>query len=174
LLVPGPRRAASASQAQALFSASVGHKRVLSYPFDQVWPAAIRYLRVDRGYTLRDRDKSAGYVLFEFHLSGSTEAAPRFGQGSLEMFPTTDPSGRPSVQLRVSTTAGPIHLAHTILEGVAAKVRAERGQPPPPPAEPPSAPAEPPPRPSDPPDQPPPPPPSDPPDQLPARPPSSR
>jgi len=111
----------------------VQHKRVLSYPFRQVWPTAIRYLRVDRGYNLRDRDEEAGFILFEFELPDSTKEAPRVGQGSLEMIRIEDAAGRPSVQIQVGTNSGPVHLPHAILEGIAAKVRAERGQPPPPP-----------------------------------------
>jgi hypothetical protein len=102
----------------------VENRRVLSYPFEHVWPTAIRYLRVDRGYTLTDRDEEAGYVLFEFALDGGGR-----GNGSLEMFRTEDASGRPSVSVSVSTGAGPIHLPNTLLDGLAAKVREERGQP---------------------------------------------
>ncbi len=102
--------------------------RVISYPFDQVWPTAIRYLRVDRGYTVTDRDLEAGYVLFEFVINGEER-----GNGSLEMFATEDSSGRPSVSVSVSTGTGPIHLPNTLLDGLAAKVREERGQPAPPP-----------------------------------------
>lgn len=104
------------------------NRRVLSYPFEQVWPTAIRYLRIDRGFTVTDRDEDAGYIMFEFDLDGD-----RVGSGSLEMFRTEDVSGRPSVSVTVSTGAGPVHLPHAIVDGLAAKVRAERGQPAPPP-----------------------------------------
>ncbi|NVB42059.1 hypothetical protein G6O69_29820 [Pseudenhygromyxa sp. WMMC2535] len=105
-------------------AAMIEHQRVLSYPFPQVWPTAIRYLRIDRGFEVTDRDEEAGYILFEFDLEGD-----RQGSGSLEMFATEDSSGRPSVSVSVSTSAGPVHLPNAILDGLAAKVRAERGQP---------------------------------------------
>lgn len=128
-----PPRAAPARPAAApgLPHAFIQHKRVLPYPFRQVWPAAIRYLRVDRGYTVQDRDEDAGFILFEFALGDGSGGNTRTGQGSLEMFRTEDTSGRPSVQVQVSTSSGPTHLPHAIVEGLAAKVRAERGQPPP-------------------------------------------
>lgn len=103
------------------------NRRILSYPMDQVWTTAIRYLRIDRGFEVVDRDQEAGYMLFEFPVDGGGT-----GSGSLEMFPTTDDSGRDSVSVAVSTGAGPLHLPNTILDGLAAKVRAERGQPAPP------------------------------------------
>ena len=124
----------------ASFGARLSHARTIPYPFEQVWPAAIRYLRVDRGFEVMDRDEEAGYVLFEFDLGDE-----RRGQGSLEAFRTQDGSGRPSVRIQVSTSQGPVHLPHAIVDGLAAKIRTERGQPapPPPPSEPPAKPPEP-------------------------------
>lgn len=115
---------------------AIVEKRLLSYPFEQVWPTAIRYLRVDRGYGIQDKDADAGYILFDFELAGGTQDAPRTGQGSLELIRSKDASGRPSVQLQVSTNAGPVHMAFTILDGLATKVRDERGQPAQPPRKP--------------------------------------
>jgi hypothetical protein len=109
-------------------TALLAQKRVLSYPFDAVWPSAIRYLRIDRGYTIAERDAEAGFILFSFPVTPD-----RTGSGSLEVLRTVDAAGRPSVELRAATSAGPSHLPHTLLDGIAAKVRAERGQPAPPP-----------------------------------------
>jgi hypothetical protein len=104
--------------------ALIENRRILSYPMDQVWTTTIRYLRIDRGFDVTDRDEQAGYMLFEFPLDGD-----RSGRGSIEMFPLKDAAGRPSVSIAVNTGAGPLHLPNAILDGVAAKVRAERGQP---------------------------------------------
>jgi hypothetical protein len=110
------------------------HSRVLPYPADQVWPTAIRYLRVDRGFAVVDRDRDAGFILFEFAL-GREADGPK-GRGSLEFVATADPSGRPAVKLQIATDAGPAHLPHAIADGLAAKLKAERGQPAPPPSAP--------------------------------------
>lgn len=112
------------------------HARVLPYPADQVWPTTIRYLRVDRGFSIVDRDRDAGFILFEFTV-GSDGATK--GRGSIELVVTADAAGRPAVKLQISTDAGPLHLPHAIAEGLAAKLKAEHGQPaPPPPSTPPS------------------------------------
>jgi hypothetical protein len=125
----GVAKAANAAQAEDTpIAAMMENRRVISYPFEQVWPTAIRFLRVDRGFTVTDRDIEAGYVLFEFAIDGE-----RRGNGSLEMFRTEDSAGRPSVSVSISTGAGPIHMPNTLLDGLAAKVREERGQPAPPP-----------------------------------------
>jgi hypothetical protein len=117
----------------------LSHARVVPYPMEQVWPTALRYLRVDRGYTLVDRDAEAGYVLFDFPIGDGSAAAGsvgngegeevRVGRGSLELLATVDASGRPSVKLQVSTDAGPTHLPHAIADGLATKLKTERGQP---------------------------------------------
>lgn len=106
----------------------IENRRMLSYPMDHVWPTAIRYLRIDRGFEITDRDRDAGYLLFEFPLEEK-----RIGSGSVEMFEAIDAAGRASVSIGVNTGAGPVHLPNSILDGIAAKVRAERGQPAPPP-----------------------------------------
>jgi len=119
--------------------ALIENRRVLSYPFEQVWPTSVRFLRIDRGYTIDEKDPDAGFILFTFPVG-----ADATGSGSVELLRAADASGRPSVEVHVSTTAGPAHLPHTILDGLTAKLRAERGQPapppPPPPEQPPAAP----------------------------------
>lgn|GEM_PF-2351614 len=108
------------------------HERTISYPLDQVWPATLRFLRVDQGYALVDRDSEAGFILFDIPLS-SRGGKDRSARGSIEMFSTEDMSGRPSVHVLISTEGGPTHLPHTLAEGLASKLRTERGAPAPPP-----------------------------------------
>jgi hypothetical protein len=103
---------------------------MLPWPMEQVWPTAVRYLRVDRGYAIVDKDADSGFILFDFpHGSGSD----RKGRGSVELYAATDASGRASVHVKIGTDSGPVHLPHAILEGLAEKLRSERGQPPVPP-----------------------------------------
>lgn len=109
------------------------HDRTVSYPLTQVWPTALRYLRVDRGYTLVDRDAEAGFVLFDVPLGRPGDTESKVARGSIEMFATEDLSGRAASKIRVSTDAGPSHLPHAIAEGLAKKLRDERGAPAPPP-----------------------------------------
>jgi hypothetical protein len=127
-LESGAQTLEASVQASPLPMMMIENRRMLSYPIDHVWPTAIRYLRIDRGFEITDRDRDAGYLLFEFPLEEK-----RIGSGSVEMFEAVDASGRPSVSISVNTGAGPVHLPNSILDGIAAKVRAERGQPSPPP-----------------------------------------
>ena len=120
-------------------SGTMSHRRVIPYPMEYVWPTTIRYLRVDRGYSIVDRDQESGYVLFEFPSGRDGK-----GTGSVEAFATEDDAGRPSVNVNVSTTDGPSYLPNTIAEGIAEKLREERGQPARPPKKTPEPPPEPP------------------------------
>jgi hypothetical protein len=83
---------------------------------------------VERGYPIIDRDLEAGFILFEFPVT-----ADRTGRGSIELVATRDAADRPSVNASVRTDSGPMHLPHTLLHGLFAKLRSERGQPAPPP-----------------------------------------
>lgn len=103
----------------------LGQSRVLAYPMEFVWPTAMRFLRVDRGYTIVDRDPEAGFILFDFPIGPED----RVGRGSVEIFATKDASGRTAASVQITTDGGPVHLPHALLDGLAEKLRRERGQP---------------------------------------------
>lgn len=99
----------------------------VSYPVGEVWATAVRFLRVDRGYPIREKDEGAGYVLFDHSDSGKSH------RGALELIPVVDGEGRPSTQLAFSIPDLPRHYETALLDRLAAKLREERGSPPPPP-----------------------------------------
>ena len=103
--------------------AMLKHQRQVSYPMHQVWPTAIRYLRVERGYDIEDKDETSGYILFTF------PHGDKMASGSLEFLEDEDSIGRPAVTMISSTQRGPSHLPYTLLDGIATKLREERGQP---------------------------------------------
>jgi hypothetical protein len=96
----------------------------LPYASNGVWTAAVRYLRIDRALPIREKDESAGYVLFDYADGGKTF------HGALELVGLTDQDGRASTQISVSLAGLPRRFEGAILEGLAAKVREERGPPP--------------------------------------------
>ena len=125
---------AAAAPWLAARAASLSHDRTLSYPLEQVWPTTLRYLKVDRGYTLVDRDAEAGFILFDIPVRRPGATEEQVAHGSIEMFATTDMAGRAAVKVAVKTDSGPSHLPHAIAEGLATKLRTERGAPVAPPA----------------------------------------
>jgi hypothetical protein len=107
---------------------------VVSYAVADVWPAALRFLRVDRDYTIKEKDEAAGYILFEL-----TENK-RPIRAALELVKTTDSEGRSATQLIVTIQELPRHYEVALLDKLTGKLREERGPPPPPPPPAPAAP----------------------------------
>jgi hypothetical protein len=93
----------------------------LPYPNGDVWAAAVRFLRVDRGFAIREKDEKAGYVLFDFVEGGKTFHA------SLELVALTDDDGRASTEAVVSMPDLPRRYELLLLGELGAKVRQEQG-----------------------------------------------
>lgn len=100
---------------------------LLSYPIGDVWAGAVRFIRVDRGYPIVEKDEGSGYVLFEL-----AEGAKTY-KGSLELVRATDDAGRDSTRAVFSVPGLPRHFEAMLLDKLSAKVREERGPPAPPP-----------------------------------------
>jgi hypothetical protein len=121
LTVSGPALARSAS--------------VLPYPLPDVWSSAVRFIRVDRGYVVREKDQGSGYILFELNEGGKSY------RGSLELIRSTDEEGRDATRASVSLPDLPRHWEGMLLDKLGLKLREERGTPaPPPPRKPPTEP----------------------------------
>lgn len=117
-------------------SAAPGRARAEShkdttYPYQQVWPAAVRFLRIDEGLKIVERDPDAGYVLFDL-----TEEKRTF-RGALEVVKLKDSDGRPSVRLILRIADRPSYMEMGILNRMLQKMRTELGPAPDPPAPPP-------------------------------------
>lgn len=105
---------------------------VLSYPVADIWPTAVRFVRVDRGYTLKEKDEETGYILFEM-----VEGQRKY-KASLELIRVSDEMGRDATRAAFSIPDLPRHFEVMLLDKLSAKVREERGSPaPPPPRKPP-------------------------------------
>jgi hypothetical protein len=110
--------------------------RVASYAYEQVYPAAVRFLRIDQGYDVVEHSAEAGYVLFDLAEDGK-----KF-RGALELVRIQDDDGRAAVRLVLRVADRPGYIARLIMERLERKLRAELGDPPPPPpAERPAAPS---------------------------------
>lgn len=97
--------------------------RLASWEFSRVWPTAVRFLRVDEGYTLVEKDAEAGYVLFDVEYKDNTY------RGSLELVRVKDYVERDAVRLILKITDRPIYVEDGVLERLLQKLRSELGQP---------------------------------------------
>jgi hypothetical protein len=100
------------------------------YPITMVWPAAVRFLRVDRDFPIRERDEAAGYVLFDF------TDGPKPCKASLELIRAADREGRDATRVAVSIPELPKRYEKLLLDKLAAKIRDDQGPPAPPPRKP--------------------------------------
>jgi len=116
---------ASLSLALTLLAPGVGSARKqgdLRYPFDQVWNAALRLVRVDMRLPVTDRDPEAGYLLFEYLDHGK-----RFA-GSLELV-RGERGQRPITKLVVQVQGMPGYVEQMLFDKLERKLHDEFGEP---------------------------------------------
>lgn len=111
-------------------SAAAKTERSASYSFEQVWPTAVRHLRVDEGFTIVEKDPDTGYVVFEVKEEGKAFS------GTLELVRQKDQAGRPAVRLVLSIGDRPAYMEAGVLDRMLDKLRKEHGAPPAPPEQP--------------------------------------
>ena len=97
------------------------------YPITSVWPAAVRFLRVDRAFPIHEKDESAGYVLFDY------TDGPKPCKGSLELIRATDREGRDATRIAISIPDLPRRYEQLLLDKFVSKLRDDHGPPAPPP-----------------------------------------
>ena len=93
-------------------------------PFDaaRVFPAAVRFLRIDAGVKIVEKDADSGYVLFDLDEDKHTF------RGALELVKTTV-DGRESVRLVLRIEDRPEYEEQMLLEKLDVNLRHELGHP---------------------------------------------
>ena len=118
----------------ALLSPATGHAKKTEdfrHTYDQVWGAAIRLIRVDQGYPIKDRDQSVGYFLFDYKDDNRTFP------GSVELVRIEDQGGG-DIRVVIQIPAMPSYIERMLLDKLKKKLVDEHGEPipPPPPGQP--------------------------------------
>lgn len=91
------------------------------YTKAQTYSAALRYLRVDLGYEVTERDPDAAYLLFRYSAPGRKEPT----QGSIEVVENED-----RVKCWIQLPQLPSYHEVVLRDGLLAKLRADYGEPP--------------------------------------------
>ena len=113
--------------------ASARSEKTMDYAAAKVWPTAVRFLRVNEGVKITEKDADAGYVLFELTDEG------KIYQGALELVVADDDEG-PRVRLVMTIEDRPSYLEAAMLNRLERKVKTDLGAAParkPKPADPP-------------------------------------
>ncbi len=97
------------------------------YPFERVWNATLRMVRVDMRMPITDRDPEAGYMLFEYR------DGDRRYPGSFEVI-ADEQDGRPLVTIIASVQGMPSYVEIMLLDKLEKKLGDEYGAPMQPPA----------------------------------------
>jgi hypothetical protein len=106
----------------AASSAYARSEKTLAYPRDPAWSAAVRFIRVDAGLTVIEKDNEAGYVIFELKEEKKTF------RGSLELIEVVK-DGRKLVRFVMTIEDRPQWVELELLAKLERKLRAELGTP---------------------------------------------
>ncbi len=121
--------------AVALFGAGTAQakaERTANWKYESVWPAAVRFLRIDEGHEIVEKDSEAGYIIFVVKDDGKEF------EGALELVRIVE-NRRPSVRLALRIEDRPDYMSEGLLRRLLYKLQEELGPPPPPPPPPPPA-----------------------------------
>lgn len=112
--------------------AMAASEKSLDYRYDTIWSAAVRLIRADKGYVIKDRDRENGYIIFVYPGSGAVKECT----ASMELVRITDDRGYRRVRVKLSIAHQPSYIEVHLLDALEQKLREEQGSPPPPEREP--------------------------------------
>ena len=99
------------------------HSSEFGHSFEQVWGSAVRMIRVDYGFPIRDRDQEIGYILFDYKDSDRSYPA------SLEVVRATQ-DDRDVIRVVIQINGMPGYIERMMLDKLEAKLRNDFGVPP--------------------------------------------
>jgi hypothetical protein len=94
----------------------------LPYSTDLSWNAVIRLVRVDMGFTITERDREAGFLLFTYRDSTRSSTA------SIELIPT-QVDGVAGVRVVAQISAMPTYMERHLLTRLDRKLHEDYGEP---------------------------------------------
>jgi hypothetical protein len=99
-------------------------KRSFPYPYDWVYKAAYRLLKIDLDRPIEEADAETGYILFTYEYQGVESAA------SLELMDLTNDEDGYRVNTRVKMSKLPSWVEQDLLDQLESKLEDEYGEPP--------------------------------------------
>lgn len=91
------------------------------YSKTQTYNGALRYVRVDLGYEITEKDSDAAYLLFRYQPPGRKDTT----HGSIEVIENGD-----DVKIFVQLPKMPSYHERVLIDGLMRKLRTEYGKPP--------------------------------------------
>ncbi|GAB4309292.1 MAG: hypothetical protein Kow0090_23100 [Myxococcota bacterium] len=105
------------------FSTAMGKQtKKLSINYDQLWSGSIRYLRIDQGFEILDRDKEAGYIIFTFKFPKGKKTS----RATMEFIVKgEEQDGKKKVDIQLKIDDGAEYLEIHLLDGLVEKLNKE-------------------------------------------------
>ena len=97
--------------------------RETTYRYDQLWNTAVRFLRVDNGFPIIEKDRKSGYLMFDYTDNGTKQI------GSVELVETVK-DGQRAIAVGIRIQNMPSYIEVLLLDKLERKLRDEYGDPP--------------------------------------------
>ncbi|MBN2529823.1 MAG: hypothetical protein JXR76_25760 [Deltaproteobacteria bacterium] len=95
----------------------------LTYSETVVWRCAVRFIRVDNGFQILEKDKETGYLLFEYRDAGIS------ANGSLEVLKVVK-NNREYVRVQMNIHGQPKYIESLLFKKLERKLKSEYGMAP--------------------------------------------
>jgi hypothetical protein len=102
-------------------------EKTFDYRYDSVWSSAIRYIRAEKGYPIKDQDRENGYILLIYPGTGSVKECA----ASLQIIRIIDDRGFKRVRAKLTIEHLPSYVEVHFLDKLEQKLRDDYGNPPP-------------------------------------------
>jgi hypothetical protein len=97
--------------------------RDLTYRYTQIWNGLVRFLRVDNGFQVVEKNKTAGYIMFEYREKGKTFPS------SFELIPVVR-DGRYYIRVGLRIADMPTYIEVVLFDKLIVKLKKDFGLPP--------------------------------------------
>ncbi len=98
--------------------------REMTYQYTKIWSTVVRFIRVDNRFAISEKDKKAGYILFEYKEDGRPLPA------SIELIPAVR-EGRHYIRASLRISSMPRYVESVLFNKLLRKLREEYGDQPP-------------------------------------------
>ncbi len=99
------------------------HEAEHFYRYEQVWGSAVRLIRVDMGFPIREKDKDIGFMVFDYVDSDGSKSP-----GSVEVLQPRE-GRREGIRVVIKTPKQPGYTEIRILDKLKRKLYEEHGEP---------------------------------------------
>ena len=99
------------------------HNKKMTINYDDLWSGSIRYLRIEKNFEIKDKDKEAGYIIFIYKYPNDKKKTSRATMEFIVKGKTAD--GKSKVNIQVNIETAPEFLEIHLVTGLVEKLKKE-------------------------------------------------